>query len=738
MSVTDLRDAFGNPLSVSRQLVIAIARMMLTPSKNDLTRDYYDDCLFACGYLNLSTIMYPDDAAYDNFTSTAYTDQQTAVAAQSYERNIVNAALGMRNELFTLIDQVNAFSTKARNDGYLPPTNPFFVIQSLCVPYAGEDPADVMQNLINGYALSEPAAHNITENIDAYLVLLNAEATGAIDIDKHVISNDPAQLSSITMSLEGFSQTGDPEATLSTMLPDADQIVQQKADQTLSVLDFSKRVPHVLFTADYAPAGKTIGSIVAWKKIADAAGYVVKRHSVFNLDDTSIELSNFDVASQYASIRDYVRTWLLTFYDIDESSICAYLDKDVLKDDYYFYRISGYQIQKDPSTSLFDSSYVAVRLAGSRTKKLLNDMAVLASFGNASRTSDKPGAQQPLSTSYDFLLPFASDDVSPYPFIAQELFGDSGYDWLLAGLNVKASKDRSEENLNTRQYSYLNASIYWLIDRMNHDTFVVPNDLDFSSVVKNINDAIATYGVTQVIQDLLSETGILYYFDGLEGNVNSNFQLVGSQNIEDSGILSTVVAAIDPESMTLDLKTLSSNLSTLLSGQAYAMSDKSTDKLASGVKSPQSSPSELEIPSNDMTSDPSDAESDVQFVQTLSSLGTDVVDLTTYNGISTLMRVLRIFSDFGPGKEIRLMSRIQQQASSGAMSQQQIDDITNSINIYYATATSTPSAENSPSATPADTTPVATVTPASTGTSNDTGNTHVQTTSPGNKNNRNK
>src|SRR5258708_7069896 len=138
--------------------------------------------------------------------------------------------------------------------------------------------------------------------------------------------------------MDGYGSGGNVATDLMRFLLSADEVRQQKDLDLLAAFDFRKRVPHVIFTADYSPTGKIERAIVSWKKIPDASGYVVKRRSVFENTENIFQFGNVDLISQMEQLGDYIRAYVLTFYDtINSDSVWAFLDKGVSPDQYYLY-----------------------------------------------------------------------------------------------------------------------------------------------------------------------------------------------------------------------------------------------------------------------------------------------------------------------------------------------------------------------------------------------------------------
>jgi hypothetical protein len=496
-----------------------------------------------------------------------------------YSRNVVMAS---RNNVFEVVDRVNSFVAKAKNAGYAPPENPFLILSTFSgVPDSAR-------------------ADQLVESIRTYLRLIEAETKGTLDLEKQ--NRGIAQLSSAAISFEGLGGSGNAAADLMKFLPDLDALREQRAENALSALDFKSRVPSVLFTADYSPDGHPAGSIIGWKKMPDASGYIVKRRNIFDGKEAVFELPNSLAQTSYSRVREYVKTWILDFYDnLPDNQVLAFLDETVPDHGYFLYRLQAYQV--------FNSVHETFRVA--------TDTATL------------PRPQRSLVAEDMSAL---GKDVSPYPLLARRLLGDDQLDWVLAAVNTRASINRGDDRSVTRKYSYLHAQLDFLYSQMDQGLFVVPKNS--ADIFRNISDGISKFGVTQMILEVLQDTGCLFEYD------------VGGE--DDNQMVVTVLSSIDPETATIDLKALAQNMPRLLS-----RSD--VPSIHSNTK-----PSEISVTVNE--TDDVISEDELQFVQKMGNLqiSDSATDLTTSEGLGKMVRIIRVFSDSGPGsippissKEIR-------------------------------------------------------------------------------------
>lgn len=520
-----------------------------------------------------------------------------------------------RVNLFGFMDEVLAFASQAKNAGFSPPDNPFVEIARL----------NSLRNRTNvEVPVSQQEASDLLFNIQAYVDLLEAQSAGAINLQTGVFN--AAQLEHISLSYTGLGGTGNTAADLMRLLPNADELKTKKAHDALAVLNFGNRLPHVVFVAEYNPNQRDgdMGVLIGWKKMADAAGYIIKRHSVIGNEDAEFEVTNDDVVKNQRYM-EYARAYILTFYDkIKADGVCLFLDPNPPADDYCIYKVQAYQLKKESATSIIPSSFISMNLT--TTQKL--------ALNNRIRELDPVDIDA-----------VGEETISPWPVIAEQMLGDASLDWILAAANIRNAIDAKEEKTVSRKYSYLNSHMKFLMDRADQGKLVRPTSIDDVRIA--VANAIQTYGISQTIEALLQETGILYYFDGRDSREDTVFDRAGTEDIKTSGVVGAVASAIDPESATIDLRNLATNMASILSDgklEDYTTTLDMAAKKAEGAK-----PEEINI-DPDIHSDTS-AESGIQFVATLGEMADTSVDLTTFDGISKMMRVIRVMSDFGPKQD---------------------------------------------------------------------------------------
>lgn len=506
----------------------------------------------------------------------------------------------LRNVLFELIGKVNSFVSRAKAAGFAPPSNPYAELAIL----------NVGRQLFVPISASATDVSDIVFNVRKFNELIAAEEAGELSLEKSA----SAQLSSITFSVDGLEQAGDAASSVMSFVPDADQIKRQRALDALAALDFTKRTPRVMFTAEYAPDGITRGAIVGWRKIADASGYTVKRHDVMNNEDRVTTLSAADVAASYESVRDYVAERVLSFYGkIDPALVVAFLDRDLLPDTYYVYRVSAYQTVASDKNFIFN---------------VARSPAVL-SVGQISSIGDEINRSEGLKT-----LKLSVDDVSPYPAISSKIYGDRRFDWILSALNVLAAVERKETVERIRSFSYLGSSFSFISSEVTKGNFFLPKDM--SEVVAKVRAAVVSFGVSQVVTEILDKTGTLFFFGDKDVSSDDRFERAGTGLESDAGLLAGILAAIDPETATLDPRSLATNIQrpvSLVGG-----------KKAAGI----SAPVEVSIlGESELTTDVISDDS-AQFAQFVDETG--LIDLTTFEGISAFMQTIRVFFDFNPNR----------------------------------------------------------------------------------------
>lgn len=501
-------------------------------------------------------------------------------------QGVRNAAMMARNNVFEVVDRVNAFISKAKNAGFSPPSNPFVTLA---------------QHNAHGTFPDAAEAESLTADIKKYVDLLLLERNGKFNVEGQ--ADAVAQLSSVSLSLDGFGGSGNTATDLLNFIPDLDAIRKQKAKDLLATIDFRKRVPRVLFTSSYSPDGEDRGCIVGWKRIPDASGYILKRRNIFNGREEKFFITNQEASTLHSRFKEYVKSWVLSFYDdVTVDSVYYFLDQ-VPSDGFYTYTVQAYQnFNESKNTFISDTKPVNMTLAVRR--QVREQFEKLRAGGS---------------------------EFSPYPIIAKTILGDEKLDWVLAAVNIRSSILRNDLRSYTRKFGYLGAELDFIFSAMDEGKFVVPKDP--GQIATNVSKSISSFGVTQTILETLQETGILYHFDGVDardaGVVKSD------TSIDASSILSTVLSAVDPETMTLDLRSLAANLPSLLEGGNL----KQSTRLEKGIITSEKRAEEIVIPDPNPDGDP------LQYTQVLDGMRAGVVDLTTFEGLGKLIRTIRVYVD---------------------------------------------------------------------------------------------
>ncbi len=558
-------------LSENQAFVTDLLDTMQTPPAQ-ISAEYALKCVRSAGRLR-------------NPTGTDLVGVRMNVSSESKLKSI---AFESRNSVFDVIGKIGSYILNSGRTAVIE--NPFAVIGQMNAKRVGFQELNVSLDL----------AERLVQSINTYLDLVDIQ-----NDDETEVRNDAVQISSARISFEGFGSSGSPAIDLIKFVPELEMVRDHKTSELVSLFDFSKRVPKVLFTANYAPDGESRGSLVGWRRIADASGYVVTRRNVFSGDEVLFSFSNAEISDMSKSVHEYVDTWVLSFYDdIDSDSVYTFVDGTIDPNVFYVYTVQAVQNKRTHKGSVF---------------------AVQTSPGGGS-----PAQRVELNRKMELLDPgFGPDLISPYPILAQQFLGDSRLDWVLAGVNIRASVNRRESRSNSRSFSYLTAQMGFLLDQMVAGKFVVPKDV--SEVSENVNNAIASFGVSQIMGELLRETGILYHFEGQDAKEDSSFDRidVGDEN----GLLMAILSAADPETATIDLKALLSNLPSILNRVGKGKRIGSMGITATA---------QIEMLDVDRD-DSKDLES--SFVQSSDAKGDDQADLTTFDGLSRFMRAIRVFAD---------------------------------------------------------------------------------------------
>jgi hypothetical protein len=624
------RSAFSKPVN-DAEIVNAICDT-LQKQPPTLEQWYIDCAIWVANYFKISSLPVPTQPAPAQTTPLygiwgnlvrSVTNPTTAPTNQQSEANCFQAIAAIK----TLAEKIADFSARAKNAGFEPPDNPFTVFAQFNADRGSTfDPINITLQY----------ASDLVFNIKTYINLIAVENQGGINFSKEN-AIDKAQLAHVSLSFNGIGGSGNVAADIMSFLPDADQIKQNIAAEELAVLDFTRRVPYVLFTLDYKSDGVN-GVLVGWKKIPDASGFMITRHAAFNQTDYQWNVDNKTIKSHTERYINYVKLHALAYLeDIDTSSVQLFLDDNLQQDEYYVYTLQAFQYRSDMKGKLFSGKSAAAPMSTWTTNQITELMQEM-----------DPDMRQIVGWQ-DYQTPIYQTfptTISPWPAYAQVLLTDSAYDWILAAVNIRASVNRGDDRVTTRKYSYLNAQHEFLQQQAAKGKLVVPGSLD--DAIKSVENSIEQFGVTQTILEILQETGITYHFDGRDPRDNGLFDRAGSNSNQESSIFHVIGSAIDPDTATVDVKAVAHNMAELLKqpGTTLNLNTNFGETNQSGIRQ---QPSELFIPDPTKTTD-ANADSGFQFISRLGNMDDSTIDLTTFDGISKLIRVIRIYSDFGPDK----------------------------------------------------------------------------------------
>lgn len=470
-----------------------------------------------------------------------------------------------------------------------------------------DDPIPRFTEINSARRLFEPLSISPEEDaelLDASLDLIKvaiARDAGKISFKKHLPA---AQLASFEVSLDGISrQTGDPLIDILGYQPDADFIKRKQALDSLSKLDFTKRKPYLLFTADVITGGRRqSGTIVCWMKMRDASGYTISKRDVFTgVDFQPSSLMNESIQGTTQKLLATSEfNQVMSFYDwVDPGDVVAFVDLSSQPGTLYSYSISGIQNRIPTNSSFFDtqlsSLYLSPAQAESVKSFILEDVQRLGSGSDP-------------------------DSVSPYPAISKVVFGDPGYGWILAGCNVFGSKRRGDSSDEIRSFSYINSKSSTILAAAAAGRMFVPSDINL--IHESIERGISSFGISQTVLSVLDGTGVTLFASRKDDPFG--FQST-QQSLESvSRGLSKILSVIDPETAILDPHSLAVSLSTPVNAAQ------------------QPRYSSTAVPASSSINVPDTATLDAAF-------GSQIIDLTTYSGISRLMQIVRTIYDFYPG-----------------------------------------------------------------------------------------
>jgi hypothetical protein len=215
--------------------------------------------------------------------------------------------------------------------------------------------------------------------------------------------------------------------------------------------------------------------------------------------------------------------------------------------------------------------------------------------------------------------------VSPYPAISQQVYGDPGFGWVLAGINLLASQQRGDNTLAIRNLAYVGSNVDNLNNIISAGKFFIPNDM--SAVQAAVASSLSSYGVAQTLLNIFDGVGLTLFIGGKDDP--TGFSSTTNISTATGAVITKIISAVDPQTATLDPHLLVASLNTKVqtTGQQYKASS------SDFVTSPQVFGNEINTvaPSLDTI------------------VGSEIIDLTTYVGITSLMEIIRTVYDFYPG-----------------------------------------------------------------------------------------
>lgn len=491
--------------------------------------------------------------------------------------NTYQAAMVMRSCVIERVGDINSTLQFGLSRGYLLPSSPFPEIEKINAR------RQLFQPLgweFNYQIVRYNAACELSKIAVAY-------KSGKITFDR----KPAAQMSSYEVSVDGISpQSGDPLADILGYQPDGDFIKRKRAIDALARLDFSKRKPYLLFTME----GKD-GIVVCWGRMRDASGYAITRRDVFNaLDLPTIAKSNAELAESTKNLlNDNKFFQAVSFYDWTTlQDVFAFVDDSTSSNTLYSYKISGIQRKAPASTFIFDVPSNALVFSPS-----LSETAARIIQEESARFGKNPTT------------------ISPYPAIAQAVYGDPGLGWIIAGCNVLASIRRGDSIDSIRSNSYIGSTAERIFSEGRAGRLFIPSDI--SAVQKAVEDAVSSYGISQTMLSIIDGIGVTQFISGKDdpnGIQPTQLSVEGS-----TAGLARILSAIDPETATLDPRLVVTAARSARFARAPSLTIMEVTEFGS------SAPALDEV------------------------LGGQVIDLTTYSGIGRMMQLLRTVYDFYPG-----------------------------------------------------------------------------------------
>lgn len=498
-------------------------------------------------------------------------------------------AMVIKGRVLDQLARASVVAAIGRSRGYLLPDDPLPRIEELNRSRRYGQPLQITQEEDDQL---ERAVYELSKIALAY-------DAGTLTFDR---SSPAAQLAAFEVSVDGISrQSGDPLADILGYQPDGDFVKRKRALDALSLLDFSKRKPYLLFTADFIRDGRRQdGTVVCWQRMRDASAYTISRRDVFAMIDLpDVSLTNASLEASTAELRtnpEFIQ--VTSFYDwLGPDDYLAFVDLSTRPNTLYSYSLTGLQARSPGAPAVFDVPTQALYLSAAQIDQVRE--AIVDDLRRFGRDPDP-------------------DTASPYPAIARAVYGDDGQGWVLAGVNVLTSQRRGDGPDSIRRLTYVGARTSDVLSLASSGKLVVPADI--STVHAAIDRSISAFGVSQTLLSVLDGTGTTVFISGKDDP--TGLASTTSSALQDAtGGLAKVLSTIDPQSAVIDPHVLAAALSSPTGqGSKVVYSPRTIPAVAGAVSRPS-----LE-----------------------SVLGDDPIDLTTYLGIARLMLLLRYLYDFFP------------------------------------------------------------------------------------------
>ena len=258
-----------------------------------------------------------------------------------------NEAFAARNAVFDVANEIDNSTSRADIAGVTLEQNPLIAIATVGISSDNDKlvTGKIKQDVNIDSDIADKTIAKLSDQL-AFLTTENISNSGPADV---------AQIGHIGVSLDGYGTEKSTAVDLMKFVPTIVEVAKQKENDQQAALDFKLRTPRILFVIEHDMLGSNPGLIVGWKKIDGAAGYNIRRRRVFDGQEKIAKLSNDDLTKVFNSYYDYIKSYVLTFYDsVDETNVSIYFDNDIAEDQYYLYSIQTYQIRSHIDDKIFN------------------------------------------------------------------------------------------------------------------------------------------------------------------------------------------------------------------------------------------------------------------------------------------------------------------------------------------------------------------------------------------------